>query len=104
MQLIVRRLRALPAIEAAIIRHEGNLSAVADELRVPAADLRRAVAAVPMLYDVWKEARERVLDKAEAVIREGLRHESGMVRLEAAEIILHRSKAARRRGWGTRRK
>lgn len=78
---------------------EGNVSAAARKLQVPIMDLRQMTRAWPELMAVALAAAERAMDKAEAVIYEGLRHPDKGRRLEAAAYILRRSPAARRRNW-----
>jgi hypothetical protein len=44
---------------------------------------------------------EQALDKAHAILMEGLRSEDLSQRLRAAKFILTHSPAAKRRGWGS---
>ena len=62
----------LVAIEAALIRTEGNVSAAATTLSVPSADLRKLVWSTASLTDVIFEQLEQRIDEAEQVLRDGL--------------------------------
>ena len=64
---------------------------------MPSGDLRRLMWATPALAGAAYEAVEQGIDKAQAILIEGLRHENLGRRLEAAAYILRHSAAARRR-------
>ena len=66
---------------------------------VPASDLRRLVTWGPLAAAVT-EAVEQAIDRAEAVLLEGLESSDVMVRLKAASALLTLSPAGRRRGFG----
>lgn len=84
----------------ALKAHDGNISAAAKRLRVPAHDLRLLAQACPELVGAALEAEERRLDEAEAELMACLKSPDTATRLEAASYILRISPAARRRGWG----
>ena len=104
-----KRGRTIPAscadldLEAAgreLIRTGGNVSAAAKALGVPALDLRLLTYAAPELIDAALEAEERVLDEAQAVVREAMRVGDMRRRVMAAGFFLRATAAARRRGFG----
>ena len=66
---------------------------------VPASDLRRLVTWGPLAATVT-EAVEQAIDRAEAVLLDGLESSDVMVRLKAATALLTLSPAGRRRGFG----
>jgi len=95
---------ALADVEHELVRAEGNVSAAAKRLSVPAADLRVMTRSVPALMDTAFEAVERGLDRVEQILSEGLRNEDIRRRLKAASFLLRHSGAGRRRGFaGPRR-
>jgi hypothetical protein len=76
-----------------------NIAGAARALGVPASDLRRLVTWGPLAAAVT-EAVEQAIDRAEAVLLEGLESSDVMVRLKAASALLTLSPAGRRRGFG----
>ena len=100
--------RAGPAlgIERAVIAQTlvdkgGNIAAAARTLRVPTGDLRRVVAATPLLAASIFDKIEQDIDAAVQILMDGLASHNAMTRIRAAAYILRHSEAARRRGWGT---
>jgi hypothetical protein len=87
------------AIKAGLVEHDGNISAAAKKLRVPAPDLRKLVWQTD-LADVVYEQIEQGLDEAQAVLREALSGPDKTHQLQAAKTLLTQSVAGRRRGWG----
>jgi hypothetical protein len=91
---------ALAAIEAELVRTEGNVTAAATALSVPSADLRKLVWSTPSRTDVIFEQLEQMIDEAEQALRDGLKDKDAGRRLHAAVTLLTQSEAGRRRGWG----
>lgn len=91
---------ALAAIEAELIRTEGNITAAATALSVPSADLRKLVWSTPSLTDIIFEQLEQMIDGAEQALRDGLKDTDKTRRLQAAVALLTLSAAGRKRGWG----
>ena len=89
----------LAVAEAALVKHRCNVAAAARELEVPASDFRRLVSWGP-LAAAAREQVEQALDRAEAVLRDGLEDGDVMVRLKAAWTFLTLTSAWRRRGFG----
>ena len=90
----------LAAIEAELVRTEGNVTAAATALSVPSADLRKLVWSTPSLADAVFEKIEQMIDEAVQVLRDGLKDAEMGPRLQAAVTLLTQSEAGRRRGWG----
>ena len=90
----------LAAIEAELVRTEGNVTAAATALSVPGADLRKLVRSTTSLTDVIFEQLEQMIDEAERALRDGLKDADMGRRLQAAVTLLTQSEAGRRRGWG----
>jgi hypothetical protein len=90
----------LAAIEAELVRTEGNVTAAATALSVPSADLRKLVWSTTSLTDVIFEQLEQMIDEAEQVLRDGLKDNDKARRLQAAVTLLTQSAAGHRRGWG----
>jgi hypothetical protein len=90
----------LKRVYRALVATHGNTTAAAKKLRVPPADLRLLIRAVPAVHDAALEAEERALDKAEAVIVAALDGPDVAKRLAAAAYLLKTSEAGQRRGWG----
>jgi hypothetical protein len=90
----------LAAIEAELVRTEGNVTAAATALSVPSADLRRLVWSTGSLADVIFEQLEQMIDGAEQALRDGPKDTDKARRLQAAVTLLTLSPAARKRGWG----
>jgi hypothetical protein len=89
----------LAAVEAELVKHRCNIAGAAWALKVPASDLRRLVSWGP-LAAAASEQVEQTIDRAEAVLRDGLDSPDVMVRLKAATALLTLSPAGRRRGFG----
>lgn len=82
-------------VQNAIIR-EGSMRAASIALGVPWPDLRQLARAWPGLLEAATEAEERALDQAEATLRQALRSESALTRLQAASYIVRRSERWRK--------
>lgn len=91
--------RPIDRIYDALVKHQGNVSAAAKALKMPARELRLITYRTRGLMDPALEACEQALDRAEAVITDGLKSPDRTRRLLAASQILRMSPAARRRGW-----
>ena len=79
-------------VEKALLDSGGSLRAAAIALSVPWPDLRQLTRAWPGLHEAAIEAEERALDQAEATLRQALRSESQITRLQAASHIVRRSR------------
>jgi hypothetical protein len=91
-----------PAIvAAALARHGCNVTDAAEDLGVPASDLRRLLWANPQLQDQAFETVEARLDAAEKNIAEALASEDRRRRDAASFFVLRNTARARRRGWLT---
>jgi hypothetical protein len=93
----------LAAIQAELVRTEGNVTAAATVLSVPSADLRKLVWSTTSLTDVIFEQLEQMIDEAEQALRDGLKDTDKARRLQAAVTLLTQSATGRRRGWGRSR-
>ena len=82
-----------------LISRQGNITAAAKALGVPAHDLRLLTRAQPRLIEAAFEAEEQALDKAEAEIRNALNSSDKARALAAAAALLRISPAAKRRDW-----
>jgi hypothetical protein len=82
-----------------LIRTQGNVTAAAKALGVPAHDLRLLTRAHPRLIEAAFEAEEQALDRAEAEIRSALNSSDKARALSAAAALLRISPAAKRRDW-----
>lgn len=80
----------------------GNVSGAAERLGVESAWLRRKIVSTKALEEAMDEIMERSVDKAIAIMRDGLDEESYLIRFYAAKEFL-RSDAGRKRGFGTPR-
>ena len=89
----------LATVEVELVRARCNIAGAARALGVPASDLRRLVSWGP-LAAAASEQVEQAIDKAEAVLLDGLEAPDVMVRLKAASALLTLSPAGRRRGFG----
>jgi HEAT repeat protein len=89
----------LAAVEAELVKHRCNVAAAARALGVPASDLRRLVTWGPLAAAVSEQV-EQAIDRAEAVLLDGLGSPDALVRLKAASALLTLSPAGRRRGFG----
>ena len=74
----------LAAIEAELVRTEGNVTAAATALSLPSADLRKLVWSTPSLADAVFEKIEQMIDEAVQVLRDGLKDAEMGRRLQAA--------------------
>ena len=84
----------LAAIEAELVRTEGNVTAAATALSVPSADLRKLVWSTTSLTDVIFEQLEQMIDEAEQALRDGLKDTDKARRFQAAVALLTLSAAA----------
>ena len=82
-----------------LIARQGNITAAAKALGVPAHDLRLLTRAQPRLIEAAFEAEEQALDRAEAEIRNALNSSDKARALAAAAALLRISPAAKRRDW-----
>jgi hypothetical protein len=82
-------------------RHDLNVSATADELGVPSAELRKLLWARPRFVAAADEMVERRLDMGEANIFEAARGANAKLRFLAGCFITRYSTKAWRRGWHT---
>jgi hypothetical protein len=85
----------------ALGRHGMNVSAMADELGVPSAELRKLLWARPKFVAAADEMVERRLDMGEANIFEAARGTNAKLRFLAGCFITRYCTKARRRGWHT---
>jgi hypothetical protein len=76
------------AASRALREANGSVGLAARSLDVPSADLRKFVTDNPKLWAEALEATERDLDKAEAIILNGLDSKDRLKRLEAAALFL----------------
>jgi hypothetical protein len=90
------------AVKKALTDATGDLALAARKLSVPCFDLRRFMLAKQELAARAYEEVERALDRAQAVVFEGLRSSDYLTRLRAAKFMLKRTDAGRRRGFGGR--
>jgi hypothetical protein len=90
----------LAAIEAQLIRTEGNVTAAATALSVPSADLCKLVWSTTSLTDVIFEQLEQMIDEAEQALRNRLKDADMGRRLQVATALLTQSAAGRKCGWG----
>jgi predicted urease superfamily metal-dependent hydrolase len=74
--------------QQALVESGANVIKAATALGVPPADLRKLMSRHPELTAVALEAAERDLDRAEQIIRDGMKSDDRMKRLEAAALIL----------------
>ena len=77
----------LAAVEGELLKHRCNVAAAARALGVPASDLRRLTAWVPLAAAVAEQV-EQAIDKAELVLRDGLELGDALVRLKSASALL----------------
>jgi hypothetical protein len=89
----------LATVEAELVRARCNIAGAARALGVPASDLRRLVTWGPLAAAVGEQV-EQAIDRAEAVLLDGLDSGDALVRLKAASALLTLSPAGRRRGFG----
>jgi hypothetical protein len=76
-----------------------NITAAAERLQVPSADLRRLVLASPDLLAAAFEKEERRLDKAEEILDRELNSDDPRYSAAAAFFVLRNAKRAVARGW-----
>jgi hypothetical protein len=91
----------LATVIEVLSRHGCNVTDAAQDLGVPASDLRRLLWASPSLQDAVFEAVESRLDLAEKNIAESLRSDDKRERLAASMFTIRNSHRARKRGWIT---
>jgi hypothetical protein len=89
----------LPLVAEAFARHAGNVTDAAQDLGVPASDLRRLLWSNPQLQDQAFETVEARLDTAEKNIHEALASEDSRRRDAASFFVLRNTARAKRRGW-----
>ena len=61
------------AVSAALVRHVGNISAVARQFKVTRQSVQGLIAAHPALKDVLADAREQMKDDAESALMKAVR-------------------------------
>jgi hypothetical protein len=83
----------------ALTRHGCNITDAAQDLGVPASDLRRMMWANSSLQDQAFETVEARLDTAEKNIHEALASEDSRRRDAASFFVLRNTARAKRRGW-----
>jgi hypothetical protein len=88
-------------VVAALARHGCNVTDAAQDLGVPASDLRRLLWANPQLQDQALETVEARLDAAEKNIAEALASDDSRRRDAASFFVLRNTARARHRGWLT---
>jgi hypothetical protein len=91
----------LATVIEVLSRHAANVTEAAQDLGVPASDLRRLLWASPSLQDAAFEAVEARLDLAEKNIAESLRSGDNRERLAASMFTIRNCHRARKRGWIT---
>jgi hypothetical protein len=91
----------LARVVEALGRNACNVTDAAQDLGVPASDLRRLMWSRPRLQDQAFEVVEARLDKAEKNIAEALHSEDLRFRMAASMFTLRNSVRAKRRGWIT---
>ncbi len=74
-------------VKAELVRSRCNIAGAARALGVPASDLRRLVAWGPLAAAVTEQV-EQAIDRAEAVLLDGLELGHALVRLKAASALL----------------
>jgi hypothetical protein len=91
-----------PAVVTEVLaRHGCNVTDAAQDLGVPASDLRRLLWTNPKLQDEVFEVVEARIDKAEKNIHEALNSDDSRRRDAASFFTLRNSARARKRGWIT---
>jgi hypothetical protein len=90
----------LSVVARVLVKHRANVHAAARELNVPSGDLRKLTWSHPRLVELALEEAERLVDRAEARVREALDGDHAERSLRAAMFILSHSAPARERGWG----
>src|ERR1700677_1093894 len=91
------------AVERALIKAAGSVTAAARTLGIATANLRELVRAHPLLMSVVFEQIEQEIDASWQVLRDGLRSDNARTRIRAAAYIVRHTEAGQRRGWGPRR-
>jgi hypothetical protein len=91
----------LTQVVEALGRNACNVTDAAQDLGVPASDLRRLMWSRPHLQDQAFEVVEARLDKAEKNIAEALHNEDSRRRDAASFFVVRNSVRAKRRGWIT---
>jgi hypothetical protein len=82
--------------QQALVESRACVMKAAKALGVPAADLRKLMARNSKLAAIALEAAEQDMDRAEQIIRDGMKSQDRMKRLEAAALILRSRFRARR--------
>jgi transposase-like protein len=82
--------------QQALLESGASVTKAAKALGVPPADLRKLMAKHRELTAIALEAAERDMDRAEQIIRDGMKSQDRMKRLEAAALILRSRFRARR--------
>jgi hypothetical protein len=82
--------------QQALVENRACVMKAAKALGVPAADLRKLMARNSKLAAIALEAAEQDMDRAEQIIRDGMKSQDRMKRLEAAALILRSRFRARR--------
>jgi hypothetical protein len=88
-------------VAAALARHSCNVTDAAQDLGVPASDLRRLLWSNPQLQDQAFETVEARLDLAEKNIAEALSSDDSRRRDAASFFVVRNTARAKRRGWIT---
>jgi hypothetical protein len=91
----------LARVAEVLARNACNVTDAAQDLGVPASDLRRLLWANPKLQDAVFEVVEARIDVAEKNIHEALHSEDSRTRLAPSFFTLRNSARAKRRGWIT---
>lgn len=83
-------------IGRALRRSGGNMKQAAEKLKIPRRELIALVHAEPALLDQALEASERVIDKAEAALRQAMREAEPLKAMAAASAIVRTSRRWRK--------
>jgi hypothetical protein len=86
------------AVSAALVRHGGNLSAVARQFRVTRQSVLGLIAATPTLKDVLGDAREGMTDDAESALMAAIRKGASWA------VLFYLKTQAQDRGYGEKPK
>ena len=92
----VKKLISRSRIFRELVESGGSVKIAARALGLETSELRQIIRKEPELEEAALEAAEQALDKAEALLREGLQSRDSTRRLQAASAIL-RSHAGKRR-------
>lgn len=86
------------ALEEAIAEHRGNITRVAQAVKLSRQGVYKRIEASPVLQAAMKEARETLID----LVEDGL-YESALAGDRTAQIaVLNNHPVSRQRGWGQR--